>query len=88
MATSKIRNENVFYKNFSFDGTPNSNGWVITNVPLDTYIPIAVYDANRDGWDFVFSKYVQKSTVYWCVHILNATSSSGNFKGDIVAIQR
>ena len=75
------------FKRYSYNGTPDANGYITTDIPLSTYIPIAAYNSNRDGWTFTFVRDSNKSSTYWVLYIRGATASSGTFSGNIVAIK-
>lgn len=72
----------------SFSGTPNNDGWIVTDARLDSRIPVAVLNPTRSGWKYFFTKNNNISQTYWCVGVLGATSSDGTFAGDVVSISR
>lgn len=76
------------FKRYSFNGTPDSDGVIITDCPLSTHIPIAAYQLNREGWIINFVQNNNKSTSYWCARITGANASSGNFSAYVAAITR
>jgi len=72
---------------YSFDGTPDSDGLIVTDLRLSSgFYPITVINPSRQGWVYLFARYNNVSTTYWCVRVLNANASSGNFSGTIVAV--
>ena len=72
---------------YSFDGTPDDNGFIVTNLPLSSnFYPIAAIRPSRQGWVYFFTRYNNLSSTYWCVCVRNATPGSGNFSGTIVAV--
>lgn len=75
------------YKQFSFDGTPDANGMIVTTCPLADYIPMTVFNPARDGWYYEFVKYTAVSSTYWLVKVFNANAESGVFGGKILAIK-
>lgn len=75
------------YKQFSFDGTPDANGMIVTTCPLADYIPMTVFNPARDGWYYEFVKYTAVSSTYWLVKVFNANTESGVFGGKILAIK-
>lgn len=75
------------YKQFSFDGTPDANGMIVTTCPLADYIPMTVFNPSRDGWYYEFVKYTTVSSTYWLVKVFNSNTESGVFGGKILAIK-
>lgn len=81
----------TFSKSYSFDGTPDSNGTLITTVPRNGWVPVDVDSETliRSGWIYQFYTDDQRSLWYWYVKITSPSGSSpsGSFKGNVVALQ-
>lgn len=88
MASSKLRS--IFTTKYTFKGTPDSNGFIVSTLPLNGYVPVG-FVANtfpRDGWVYNFAKYSQVSSTHWLVKVNSDSSSgpSGEYSGTIVAL--
>lgn len=73
----------ALFSRFSFSGTPDSDGDIITDVPISTHIPIQAYNVSRNGWTFSFTINNLKSTTYWYIRVNG--NSSGTYSGYILA---
>ena len=65
---------------------PDSDGFIVSNVPLSTWVPLAVLgiSLSRDGWVYQFAKRATISSKYWVVVVKNGTDS---FSGRILAFK-
>ena len=78
---------NLIKTDFTFNGTPDSDGVIITDVPLATYTPLNIVpsSASRIGWGYSFISDINKSSTYW--YIKPSGTPSGTYSGRIVAIK-
>ena len=78
---------NLIKKDFYFNGTPDSDGAIITDVPLATYTPLNIVPSSvsRIGWGYSFISDINKSSTYW--YIKPSGTPSGTYSGRIVAIK-
>lgn len=69
---------------YKFVGTLDSEGLILSNLPLDGYVPIGVISRSmtRDGWLYTFVKQSTKNNSYWYVKI---DGGSGDYSGTILA---
>jgi len=75
---------------FSFNGTLDSNDCIVTDVPLNEYIPIQVINPTRSGWIYNFFMYTDISVSYWALKVTDYAGSgatSGTYSGNILAIK-
>lgn len=87
LATSTIQNR--IRTDFSFNGSPDSNYEIATNVPLNEYVPIGVVSQSltRVGWVYMFTSNTNADASHWRVKLYANSSPSGTFAGRIVAIK-
>lgn len=78
----------IFTTEFSFSGEPDSYKQIVSNCPLNGYIPIAVIRPSRSGWIYNFTQNTSLSTSYWAVEIISTSTVSGTYSGTIVAINK
>jgi len=78
---------NLIKTDFYFNGTPDSNGVIITDVPLATYTPLNIVplSVSRIGWEYSFVCDINKSSTYWYIKL--SGTPSGTYSGRIVAIK-
>ena len=71
---------------FTFNGTPDSDKAILTNVPFDSWMPIREVPASltRGGWKYGFYVDTNKNSTYWYIYITEGTPS-GTFSGRIAA---
>ena len=79
---------NTIRTDFSFDGSPDSDNDIITNVPINGWAPIGVVGNStpRVGWVYDFYTNTLKNSTYWYIKP-RGTSPSGDFSGRICAIK-
>lgn len=85
MATSKIKS--FITTEYRFNGVPNSNGYLATDLPLDGYVPIGVKNPTRDGWQYEFVSYRSMDNTNWTMRIVSSNTPTGTFEGRIIAIR-
>lgn len=89
MASGTIKNTHI-NTHYSFNGEVDSYGRILTNLPLDGYVPINIvpYTNSRAGWFYSFKYDSNVSTNYWVVRPYATDSSevSGTFSADIIAL--
>lgn len=80
---------NSKFVEFSFSGTADSTGRIVTNCPLDGYSPVGMKTDTRSGWIYTFYKDNTVSTTYWIVYISspNGTGPSGDYSATFLAIK-
>lgn len=84
----KLAKKSDIYEIYTFSGTVDNTGCVVTNVPLQDRVPINILNANRYGWIFNFRWDTIYSNTYWTLQVTHPTSTpSGTFGGEIVALK-
>lgn len=75
---------------FSFNGNVDSDGDLITNCPINSYVPSSCCTStSRTGWIYEFHTNTNKSENYWYVNIRDAsgTIGTGEFSGSFYALK-
>ena len=85
METSKIMT--FITTEYRFNGVPDSNGYLATELPLSGYVPIGVLNPSRDGWQYEFVSYRSKDNKNWTMRIVSTNTPTGTFEGRIIAIR-
>ena len=85
MVTSKIMT--FITTEYRFNGVPDSNGYLATELPLSGYVPIGVLNPSRDGWQYEFVSYRSKDNKNWTMRIVSTNTPTGTFEGRIIAIR-
>lgn len=94
---SNIANPSAFRSNiglqidtFSFNGTPNNWFDIVTDCPLNGYVPLGFIGTSlsRSHWDYTFVYDGNTSSAYWAVRVASPVSTvSGTYSGSFIALK-